>query len=287
METYDLSTRAMLVSLNISQWTARKRDKKVSDEVAEKHGASNDAGRYDKHLVARDCLAEITTIVSQMRSTHYALTLPWGENGLRILSSAGFVTYTDKMRALRQQFDLAADKFTKEYPTYVAQSEALLGSLRDETDYPAPEDIRTRFDARINFYPVPESGDFRVTMSLENANQIRETLKEENQNLLKNATRDIIERLHQTAGKLVNTLTNGAGEKSPRFHDSLITNIQELLETVPMLNLTNDLQIIDWCDELKARLGGLDAEDLRKSSPLRVSIAKNVGTIVQKMEAFL
>lgn len=288
-QTYDLATRAMLVSLNISQWTAKKRDKKASDEIAEKHSASKDAGRYDKHLVARDCLAEITAIVSQMRTMHYALTLPWGENGLRILSSQGFVPYTDKMRALRMQFSDAADKFASEYPTYVAQSEALLGSLRDENDYPSADDIRSRFDAKINFYPVPESGDFRVQMSNENANQIRETLQKENQTLLADATRNIIERLHQKASKLVNTLTNrgGKGEKSPRFHDSLVTNIYELLDAVAMLNLTGDQDVTDFSTELDVHLNGVNAQELRESSSLRAEIAKNVGSLVQKMESFL
>lgn len=287
METFDLSTRAMLVSLNVSQWTAKKRDKKASDEIAEKHSASKDAGRYDKCLVARDCLAEITRIVSQMRTTHYALTLPWGENGLRILSSQGFVHYTEKMRGLRYQFNVAADKFAAEYPKYVAQSELLLGSLRDETDYPAPEDIRSRFDVKINFYPVPESGDFRVEMEHESADIIRKALQDESQALLKNATQDVIQRLHETASKLVNTLTNGDGEKSPRFHDTLVTNIQDLLETVPMLNLTNDPEITKWCDQMHESIGGVEAWELRESSPLRAAVAKNVGTIVQKMEAFL
>lgn len=286
-QTYDLSTRAMLVSLNISQWTAKKRDKKVSDEVAEKHSASKDAGRYDKHLVARDCLAEITAIVSQMRTVHYALTLPWGENGLRILSSQGFVHYTDKMRVLRQRFGVAADKFASEYPRYVAQSEALLGSLRDENDYPSADDIRSRFDAKINFYPIPESGDFRVQMSNENTNQIRETLQKENRVLLTDAVREIVERLHQTASKLVNTLANGEGEKSPRFHDSLVTNVLELLETIPMLNLTEDQDITDFSNELRIHLNGVDAQNLRESAPLRTETAKNVSSVVRKMEAFL
>ena len=41
----DLTSRAMLVELQVSQWTARKYDRKVSNEVAEQQGAEHDMGR--------------------------------------------------------------------------------------------------------------------------------------------------------------------------------------------------------------------------------------------------
>jgi hypothetical protein len=54
MTNQDLHTRAMLVSLRISAWSARKYDKKISLEVAANHGASADAGRYNKYLMPAD-----------------------------------------------------------------------------------------------------------------------------------------------------------------------------------------------------------------------------------------
>ncbi len=43
-----LSSRAMLCSLSISMWSARKHDPEASEEIAQRHGAQPDAGRYHK-----------------------------------------------------------------------------------------------------------------------------------------------------------------------------------------------------------------------------------------------
>jgi hypothetical protein len=46
-----LSSRAMLCSLSISMWSARKHDPEASEEIAQRHVAQPDAGRY--HSPAR------------------------------------------------------------------------------------------------------------------------------------------------------------------------------------------------------------------------------------------
>ena len=46
-----ISDKAMLICLHITMWTARKHDKRVSEEVAQSHEANTNAGRYNKHLL--------------------------------------------------------------------------------------------------------------------------------------------------------------------------------------------------------------------------------------------
>jgi len=83
-----LSSRAMLCSLSISMWSARKHDPDASQEIAQRHGAQADAGRYHKVLLPKEALAEVQKIVSDARQEHYFMTLPWDDNGYRGLPSA-------------------------------------------------------------------------------------------------------------------------------------------------------------------------------------------------------
>jgi hypothetical protein len=46
-----LSSRAMLCSLSIGMWSARKHDPEAAEEIAQRHGAQADAGRYRKVLL--------------------------------------------------------------------------------------------------------------------------------------------------------------------------------------------------------------------------------------------
>ena len=50
----NLATKAMLVDLSIRAWNARKFDKKITKEVAQRHGTTEKAGRYNKNLLPFD-----------------------------------------------------------------------------------------------------------------------------------------------------------------------------------------------------------------------------------------
>src|SRR6266404_8942468 len=68
-----LSSRAMLCTLSISMWSARKHDPDASEEIARLHTAANDAGRYNKLLIPRKSLEEIQKVSSPGESHPEAL----------------------------------------------------------------------------------------------------------------------------------------------------------------------------------------------------------------------
>jgi hypothetical protein len=56
-------------------WSARKHDREASEEIAQRHGAQPDAGRYHKVLLPQAALAEIQKIVSEAQSKLVRLVL--------------------------------------------------------------------------------------------------------------------------------------------------------------------------------------------------------------------
>ena len=60
-----LSSRAMLCSLSISQWSASKHDRQASEEIAAHHGAQPDVGRYNKLLIPKETLAEVRRLAGE------------------------------------------------------------------------------------------------------------------------------------------------------------------------------------------------------------------------------
>src|SRR5438270_10146005 len=90
---HSLPSRAMLCSLSISAWSARKHDRDASEEIAARHGAQADAGRYHKVLLPKQALAEIQKIVSEARGEHHFITLPWDDNGYRVLPAAAYMEH--------------------------------------------------------------------------------------------------------------------------------------------------------------------------------------------------
>src|SRR5450432_2783796 len=117
-----LTSRAMLCSLSISMWSARKHDKDASEEIATRHGAQTDAGRYHKILLPKAALAEIQKIVSEARQEHYFMTLPWDDNGYRVLPAAVYMDHVEKMRTLSNRFTAAVETMSAQFAQLVEQA---------------------------------------------------------------------------------------------------------------------------------------------------------------------
>jgi len=108
---------AVVVDLNISLWTARKLDKKVSQEVDHNKNTKVKAGNYNKHLLAgTQKLDELNKLVGTIRTWHYEQTMLWSDSGSRLLPFANFFTYKPTLDAYKKQFEDAVDQFLVEYP---------------------------------------------------------------------------------------------------------------------------------------------------------------------------
>jgi hypothetical protein len=84
----DLYSRAMLVSLRISSWSARRDDKRLAAEIARIHGAAKDSVDTKKRLLPADSktfLALNSHIAAVRKDLHYAQTLAWSDDGWRLL----------------------------------------------------------------------------------------------------------------------------------------------------------------------------------------------------------
>ena len=159
-----LSSRAMLCSLSIGMWSARKHDPEASEEIAQRHGAQADAGRYHKVLLPKAALAEIQKIVSDARQEHYFMTLPWDDNGYRVLPAAAYMDHTERMRDLSNRFSPAVETLAQQFGQLVEEAKVRLGGLFRPEDYPSPEELRSKFSFDTKVMPLSDAGDFRVTL---------------------------------------------------------------------------------------------------------------------------
>jgi hypothetical protein len=282
----------MLCGLTIRQWSARRLDKKVTDEINTSHGAAADAGRYNKALVAKDALAGIVTAANAARSLHYARTLPWLDEGARILPAAGFEAYSNAMRDLRHAFEAAVAAFVAAYPSYVDDARVRLNGMFDPADYPEASEIADPFAFGVRILPVPDAADFRVDLADAQADEIRAAIESAARDALANATRDAWSRVAEVTGRMVERLNafkpggpNGRAENV--FRDSLVENVRELASILPGLNLTNDPALARIAERMESDLCQHDAADLRESDVLRRDTAKAAADILAEVSDFL
>jgi hypothetical protein len=82
-------------------------------------------------------------------------------------------------------------------------------------------------------------------------------------------------------------LVERLNEPESRFHASLITNICELVELLPRLNVNQDEDLNRFAREIRDRLCGFTARDLKKNEILRGATANDAAQILTEMDAVL
>src|ERR1700739_3742570 len=163
-----INERAMLAAVHISVWTAIKHDRRVSREVAEQHGAYAGAGRYNKQLLREaERLESLRSLSGQIRQYFYKITLPWSDEGYRLLPAHFYFELTTKMREFEQAFVQQAEEFLALCPSYIEQIRPVLIGLFREENYPTTDKLRNKFGVRLEVLPIPSGNDFRVTLSEE------------------------------------------------------------------------------------------------------------------------
>lgn len=279
----NITEKAMLVRLSISQWTARKFDPNATDRVISDYNAVPDAGRFNKLLVEISAVKRYQKVAGEARTYHYKNTLPWGDDDSRILPASNYMQYTQKMREFRSIFEAAVEEFISEYPGLVERAQRDLNGLFSVEDYPDAGSLRDKFKFSVNVSPVPDSGDFRVSLSDDEVDQIKADIESRVKESISVAMKDAWDRLFNVVKHMVGKLK----DEKAIFRDSLVGNIAELCEILPRLNLTGDPALEKFVDETRLQLASLDPEDLRKDKVSRKIAADKAENVLSKMAAYM
>ena len=174
----------------------------------------------------------VVTAASDLRHTHYFHTLPWGQDGARILTALNFDNYSTIIRGKTAAYQQVADAFALDYPSLKAKAMHELNGMYNAADYPA--NIRKRFDVEMSIMPLPDATDFRVALSDDSVAKIRANIEVELQRTTAVAMQEPYQRLYDHISRVVERLQDPKGT----FRDTLVTGLAELCHVLPALNLT-------------------------------------------------
>jgi len=287
MTRYNIDTCALLVELNVSQWTARKLDRSTTDElVSNKHAQAKGAARVNKHLLAgRTELEIINEHVGETRRYVLDNTLPWSDSGIRLLPSVKFMEFNTKLQQAEDRFYGMVTEFVTVYPSLITAQAMALGDMFNRDDYPHASDIEHRFRFNANYMPVPASGDFRVDIGNDAQAELKTKLSALADQRVENAMGSFKQRMVDHLARMSDRLTIDyvSGEAKPRiFKDSLLETAHELCDWAKDLNIINDPSIEEARKALKKAIGGIDVKDLRKDVGARADVKTQVDDILSK-----
>ena len=288
-----LSERAVLVTLSTGVWSGRSHDREVTEEASKLFKADlKEAGSFTKQLIATKFINEVAGVARSARQIHRLLTLPWMDNGTRIMSSTGFEHYSDQMRTSRLQFEARVKEFIAGMPDYIKEAQQRLGKMYDPEDYPSNADLKHKFSFDVEVNKVPEAADFRAKMSDASVKAIVKDIEQRTEKRVQEAMNNAFERIIDVTSKMADTLKGyeppkDGNKAKGNFQSSLITNVKEIADSLTALNITGDQRLDDLQAELLKELLEHGPEVLKDDGKLRHATAKKAEQIAKKVKSYL
>lgn len=283
MSAHALTEKAMIANLSIGIWQGYRLDKAASAKVTEQAGAKADAARVNKHLVAKEALAPIVTASGAVRTHFYEKTLPWRDNGDRILSRKLYLSFIEQHELLVREFNDAVDAFLeKDYPSAVEQAEFRMGELFNRDDYPSASDLRRRFYIGLDIDAVTTANDFRVAIDADHVERVKASMTAAAEARMASAQADVWARI----GSAIGYFQQRMADPKAVFRDSTVDNVHDLLDLIPGLNVLDDPNIEAVREMIADKLGAADAKEIRKNADVREELASDAQAVLDKMASF-
>jgi hypothetical protein len=233
-----------------------------------------------------DCkeLDDITKYQARIRAEHYRLTKPWADNGQRLLPTKLLLEYQGAMGKCKTEFEFLVDKFVVKYDTLVAAAAFQLGTLFDRDEYLPGSQIARKFAIETSFSPLPIAGDFRVDIESEVQQQLIKQYEAKSQALLAQSTQDSWSRLHKVLTNLSDRLVIEEDGTKRKFHDTLVSNAEELCELLDALNVTADPDLERARSKLLDAMTGVTPKELRTEDSTRIETKRKVDAILDAFD---
>lgn len=234
--------RGVLVSLNISTWSARRLDKAASADIASVNGT--DAGRVRAHktLIDPAKLKPIDAIVRDARDYHERVTVPWTYAGVAMLPAAKIMDYDVTIAQFKAKFDTAVDVLVREYPVLVAQQARALGRMFNLADYPPAPQIRSKFGMHVtmSMLPATQCTDFRVDIPDSVRQRIEADIHEQYQKLTGTLRARLEDDLIYTFSRLRDYDAAVGTDTIVRLSAPVVDRIVDTRDLLGSANLTQD-----------------------------------------------
>lgn len=269
----NIQNNAMLASLSISMFGVNRTKKREGQEYASSKNASSDSIRVVAQLFDKSDMADIKMFATKARLIHNKYTLPWNDQGQRLLPSSVFSKYNQDMAEIKSDFDYTVDLFRNKYDNMLYDAKHRLGDVFDPGDYPTKDEITAKFKIHTSVSPMPVADDFRISnMSDADIQSVKKSYEIELQDKFKDSQQSLLQRLYEVINHLREILHADGKTFQKSSHDKIV----ELLELAPDLNVTQDPDI----DALINRLSlacesrNFDADSVRNHVSVRRKTAK-------------
>lgn len=283
-----LASNYVLVDLQLRSWSGKATDRTASDEIIASKGAVRDSGAFVKSLLASAGkeLKDVHTAGSAIRTFVYNNTLPWSadtggvKRGERILSCTHTIQFLTDLNALKKERDSAVITLVSVWDFRVAEAMRNLGNLADPRDYPAASEVAALFAVTVDLKPIPAVTDFsRLNVPAELSNALSARHEQAAHVQVSNAMNDMRDRFVEELARIERQMAKIAAGEKTRLYDTLITNMQVLVDMATHMNLTGNPKLDELVEKIKLRVLTRPVSAYKDNPILAGTLASEVKTL--------
>jgi hypothetical protein len=290
-----LASSAVLVSVDISVWSATKQDRGISDEVTTAKNADKSAGRYVKNLLANH--PKHKAVVNYRQTIYNWLqrrTYKWNQSQ-NLLPSVDVPKFKQEYQEHEIAFHALVDSLTTDYDSIVSDMAFKQGTMFNRNDYPTKEQVKAKFSLNLYVSEVPMN-DFRCGIANDIADDLFNTYKRQAHSIIESIAQEQSERLVEVMESIshccgvdeyVDNLRSGeVRTKRRKIYEGTIEKARDYIESFKRFNLKNDSGLEQARASLEKVLRGVKAEDIRDSDAVRHHVKEGIDDILSKFGSF-
>jgi len=288
----NLFKRCILVKLNVSAYSGRKLDKRVSAEIDEQKQTKTKGGNYNKILFPQcERFKAVNQQINAIRDFVNTHTNVFEKGGWRIMKFSNYISFHEQLNPMLDKLKQNIGNFTDEpnYEESVTSSIFLLNNLVTRAEYPSPQEIKSKFKYRLEECPVPD-GSFHVQATEEVRQKLESDMIATMTKKLTESMEDVVDRIQDVVHKAIKGLedlpvpnkTKQGLKNHQRFNNTLLGNIHDICDIGDSLNLTDDPKITKLISDLRQAVNGRDAQMCRDSDSVRHATKRSLEDVVSK-----
>ena len=287
-----LASSAVLVSVDISVWSATKQDRGISDEVTTAKNADKNAGRYVKNLLANH--PKHKAVVNYRQTIYNWLqrrTYRWNQSQ-NLLPSVDVPKFKQEYHEHELMFHSLVDSLIGDYDGIVSDMAFKQGDMFNRNDYPSKEQVKSKFSLNLYVSEVPMN-DFRCGIASDIADDLFNTYQAQARGIIESIAQEQSERLVEVMESISHCCGVDESEvngevrtKRRKIYDTTIQKALEMCESFKRFNLKNDSGLEQARASLEKVLNGVTAEDIRDSDAVRHHVKEGIDDILSKFGSF-
>lgn len=250
-------------------------------QVAQAFGAQPDSLAMSKKIIdtKNPFYRRLTQIKTQLSGLWKSWTLPWVEDGIRLIRKVDIPSFNLQFEELKKDLQIAAHNFALNWQAIVAEGKDKLGNLANEQDYnKTPDDL---FDVYLSWPNLAVPDYLKEDPALYEAEQ----KKREAQfaKALKTFEEGSMAQLLKLVEHLSDKLKPNPDGSKKVFKDASVENIKAFFDTFRNLNVRSNEDMENLVNKAESLICGLDPELLRQSDQTRTQVSQQMDVLVKEL----